>query len=240
MSRLLQPRNLIRTIVTAVTLTVVACFTSGCGTTTLSNPVAADSTSTAGPWATELARFAKQDQSGWFAKRGVVFVGSSSIRFWNLNAWFPRKTYLNRGFGGSQISDSIANVDLLILKHQPRIVVFYAGDNDIAAGKGAERVASDFAELTKRVHATLSQTKILFIAIKPSLARWNMYDRMATANELIRGACNADIRLTYIDIATAMLDSGGRPDSVFFVSDGLHLSASGYRLWTQLVKPYLD
>lgn len=152
----------------------------------------------------------------------------------------PRKTYLNRGFGGSQISDSIANVDLLILKHQPRIVVFYAGDNDIAAGKGAERVASDFAELTKRVHATLSQTKILFIAIKPSLARWNMYDRMATANELIRGACNADIRLTYIDIATAMLDSGGRPDSVFFVSDGLHLSASGYRLWTQLVKPYLD
>ena len=130
-------------------------------------------------------------------ERSVVFVGSSSIRFWDLNAWFPGKTYLNRGFGGSQISDSIANIDLLVVKHQPRIVVFYAGDNDIAAGKTAERVASDFVALAKRVHATLTQTKILFIAIKPSIARWNLYSRMTAANELISTACNVDAPYLY-------------------------------------------
>jgi len=173
-------------------------------------------------------------------ERSVVFVGSSSIRFWDLNAWFPGKTYLNRGFDGSQISDSIANIDLLVVKHQPRIVVFYAGDNDIAAGKTAERVASDFVALAKRVHATLTQTKILFIAIKPSIARWNLYSRMTAANELISNACNVDGRLTYIDVATPMIGQEGMPNPDLFVSDGLHLSASGYGLWTQLVKPYLD
>lgn len=194
----------------------------------------------AGPWATELTRFSVQDQSNWFAKGGVVFVGSSSIRFWDLNAWFPGKTYLNRGFGGSQISDSIANVGLLILKHQPRTVVFYAGNNDIAAGKTAERAASDFVALAKRVHATLTQTKILFIAIKLSIARRNLYSRMTAANELIITACNVDERLTYIDVATPMIGQEGMPNPDLFVSDGLHLSASGYGLWTQLVKPYLD
>ena len=85
----------------------------------------------------------------------------------------------------------------LILKHQPRTVVFYAGDNDIAAGKTAERVASDFVALAKRVHATLTQTKILFIAIKPSIARWNLYSRMTAANELISTACNVDAPYLY-------------------------------------------
>tara|TARA_B100000686_G_scaffold295949_1_gene327215 strand:+ start:466 stop:822 length:357 start_codon:yes stop_codon:yes gene_type:complete len=117
--------------------------------------------------------------------------------------------------------------------------VFYAGDNDIAAGKTAERVASDFTDFTKQVHRTLPQTKILFIAIKPSIARWNLYDRMAAANELVRVACNTDARLTYIDVATPMLDLDGMPNSVFFVNDGLHLSAPGYELWTRLVTPHL-
>ncbi len=238
--RLRQCHNIIQKIVTAVTLTVVTCFPSACGANIPSSPIAPDSPTNTGPWATELTRFSVQDQSNWFAKGGVVFVGSSSIRFWDLNAWFPGKTYLNRGFGGSQISDSIANIDLLVVKHQPRIVVFYAGDNDIAAGKTAEGVASDFVTLAKRVHATLTQTKILFIAIKPSIARWNLYERMAEANKLISTACNADVRLGYIDVATPMLGSAGRPNPDFFVSDGLHLSASGYGLWTQLVKPYLD
>ena len=134
------------------------------------------------------------------------------------------------GGGGSQISNSIANVELLILKHQPRTVVFYAGDNDIAAGKTAERVASDFAALAKRVHATLTQTKILFIAIKPSIARWNLYSRMTAANELISTACHVDERLPYIDVATPMIGQEGTPTPELFVSDGLHLSASGYGL----------
>ena len=239
MSLTLRPQNLSWSIVATVTLSLLACFSSACGTNTSKNLIAPDSITTPGQWSTELARFASQDQSGWFAKEGVIFVGSSSIRFWDLSTWFPGKTYLNRGFGGSQISDSIVNIELLILKHQPRLIVFYAGDNDIAAGKTAERVASDFTDFTKQVHRTLPQTKILFIAIKPSIARWNLYDRMAAANELVRVACNTDARLTYIDVATPMLDLDGMPNSVFFVNDGLHLSAPGYELWTRLVTPHL-
>lgn len=240
MSRARRSQNLFRLIVATFTLSLVTFFTSACGTNTPSNPIAPDPSPASGPWDLALARFASQDQSGWFAKGGIVFVGSSSIRFWDLNTWFPGKTYLNRGFGGSQISDSLANIDLLILKHQPRLIVFYAGDNDIAAGKAAKRVAIDFTDLSKRVHVALPQTRILFIAIKPSIARWNLYDRIVAANELIQIACNADARLTYIDVATPMLGSDGRPNPIFFVDDGLHLSASGYELWTQLVKPHLQ
>ena len=69
-----------------------------------------------------------------------MFLGSSSIRFWDLERWFPASRFpglraTNRGFGGSQIADSLHYLDRIVWPHRPSTIVFYAGDNDIAAGK---------------------------------------------------------------------------------------------------------
>jgi hypothetical protein len=92
-------------------------------------------------WEPAIQKFVEQDKASAPPEHGVLFVGSSSIRLWDLEKSFPEKNYLNRGFGGSQIADSIAYVDQLVLKHKPEVVLMYAGDNDIAAGKSAEIVA---------------------------------------------------------------------------------------------------
>ena len=192
-----------------------------------------------GPFAAELMAFHQQDLAGRPPPGGVVFVGSSSIRFWNLDASFPGRKYLNRGFGGSQIADSIANLELLVLRHAPNTVVFYAGDNDIAFGKTPDRVAADFRSLARDVHARLPDARILFLAIKPSIARWNLVGPMREANRQIREHCALDPRLAYVDVHTPMIGPDGRPRADLLYADGLHLSAAGYALWTQLVAPLL-
>ncbi len=188
-------------------------------------------------WAADMRAFAEQDRQSPFPQGGVVFVGSSSIRLWDLAKSFPQiePAPLNRGFGGSQLADSNRHLELLVLKHQPRVVVLYAGDNDISAGKSAQRVAEDFQEFQRRIVKALPETRVLYIAIKPSLARWRLAPEMQEANRLIRKACEADDRLTFVDVWTPLLGADGKPRPELFQEDGLHLNAEGYRVWSKLI-----
>lgn len=191
-------------------------------------------------WAKEMAAFEQQDAKPGQVSGRPVFVGSSSIRLWDLEKAFPQARALNRGFGGSQISDSVARVDRLVIRHNPRTVVFYAGDNDLAGGKSPATVAADYKAFVAKVHAALPKTRIAFIGIKPSIQRWAIVDKVREANALIRAYAQTDDRLAFIDVDGPMLGWDEKPRADLFVEDGLHLSAKGYELWTALVRPFLE
>jgi lysophospholipase L1-like esterase len=193
----------------------------------------------ADPWAKELAAFEAQDRNAP-AIGGVVFVGSSSIRLWDLARYFPKLDALNRGFGGSEIMDSVNHVDLLVIRHKPRAVIFYAGDNDLAAGKSPQAVADAFKAFVGKVRSALPETRIAFIAVKPSVQRWALIAQIRTANALIREYCNGDDRLGFVDVDGPMLGWDAKPRKDLFVEDGLHLSPRGYALWTTLVAPFVE
>ena len=199
-----------------------------------------DASAQADQWAAAMKEFEQQDAAAAVPQGGIVFVGSSSIRLWNLREAFPGLPILNRGFGGSQVIDSVRHADLLVLRHKPRTVVFYAGDNDIAAGKPPETVAADFQAFVGKVHAALPKTRIAFLAIKPSVQRWALIGKVREANALIRQQCAGDDRLAFIDIDGPMLGWDEKPRPDLFVADGLHLSPKGYALWNAIVRPFLD
>ena len=184
-------------------------------------------------WAKEMAAFEEQDKKEP-AVGGVVFVGSSSIRLWDLAKSFPAVAALNRGFGGSAIPDSVAHADLLVIKHKPTTVVFYSGDNDIANGRTPQQVANDYKAFVTKIHAALPATRIAFIAIKPSIQRWALVDKVRAANALVRDYAGTDNRLGFIDVDGPMLGWDERPRTDLFVADGLHMTAKGYEVWTAL------
>lgn len=190
-------------------------------------------------WEKAIAAFEKQDRESPPPKGAVLFVGSSSIRLWDLKKSFPDLPTINRGFGGSQIADSTHFAARLVNKHAPQVVVFYAGDNDIATKKTPERLLEDFRAFVKAVHAALPGTKILFIAVKPSPRRWEMFAQQQKANALIEAYCRRDERLHYLDVVTPMLGKDGMPRGELFAKDRLHLSAEGYQLWNGLLAPQL-
>ena len=191
-------------------------------------------------WEKDIAAFEKADEAAPPPKGAVLFVGSSSIRLWDLKKSFPGREVINRGFGGSETADSVHFIDRLVLKHEPRVVVLYAGDNDVANGKSPRQVADDFAAFVEVVRAKLPETRIVYVAIKPSLKRWNLVEKVREANERIADLCEEGERLEYLDVFTPMLGEDGRPRRELFVEDGLHLNAEGYRLWTELLTPLLD
>lgn len=217
-----------------------ACFgTALCWLLVFAHSFAEEPVSPFAQWESAIAAFEKEDAKSPPPKGAVLFVGSSSIRLWKVEKSFPKHTVINRGFGGSQIADSVHFADRIVIKHAPKTVVFYAGDNDIAKGKTPEQVAKDFESFVKAIHEKLPETKIVYIGIKPSIKRWNLVETIRNANRLIETQCQADDRLAFVDPFPGMLGEDGKPRAELFVKDGLHLSEAGYEVWMKLVLPHL-
>lgn len=190
-------------------------------------------------WENAIRAFEESDKSSPPPSGAILFVGSSSIRMWDLPSSFPELKVINRGFGGSQIADSVTFASRIVIPYKPKVIVFYAGDNDINAGKTPETVLKDFQTFVGIVRDKLPGTRIIFISIKPSISRWHLVEKMRTANKLIRTFAETEERLQFLDVDAPMIGPDGRPRRELFVADGLHLSPAGYRLWTSLLLPHL-
>lgn len=198
-----------------------------------------------GAWDAEIAAFAIADRESRASPGGVLFVGSSSIRLWKtLPVDFPTWEPVNRGFGGAHIADCVENFDVLMASSSPRAVVFYAGSNDLAAGKSAVQVARDFSAFAARLHADFPETRLVFLSIVTAPARWELRDRISEANALIAKFCAEDSRRAFVDVNSPLLNADRRPREDCFTDDRLHLAANGYAAWRsalleqlQLVSP---
>ncbi|MDF1826581.1 MAG: GDSL-type esterase/lipase family protein [Verrucomicrobiales bacterium] len=197
----------------------------------------------AGPekWESSISAFETRDAASPPPTEALLFVGSSSIRMWDLKRSWPDKSTINNGFGGSTLADSIHHFDRLFTPYSPGAIVLYAGDNDIKKGLNAPEVARDFETLASLIQSAFPEVPVIYIAIKPSIARRELWPEMKQANDLIAALCNEQKYWFFADISAPMLKDGKEvPPAKWFIKDGLHLSAFGYQKWTSVVNGILE
>jgi lysophospholipase L1-like esterase len=189
--------------------------------------------------AAEVDRFIAADRAAPPPPCQVLFVGSSSIVKWreNLAADMAPVPVINRGFGGSHIEYVNRWFDKLVAPYRPRAIVFYAGDNDIDAGKSVTRVVADFDTFMALKRQSLGPTPVYFISVKPSRARFAQLALQTQVNDAIRAREGERSDLHYIDVVSPMLDNGKLRD--IYVADGLHMNRDGYAIWARVVKATL-
>ena len=192
-------------------------------------------------WETAIRAFEKTDQQTPPPKSPIVFVGSSSFTLWkDVTATFPDKPILNRGFGGSQLSDALLLADRIILAYRPKQVIIYAGDNDLAVGKTPKQVHHLFVELFQKLRQAQPDMAVAFVAIKPSPVRWKFKSKMDQTNRLIRRYIRRQTNADFVDVVPVMLDPVSQyPIAQLFKPDSLHMNAEGYKRWAILIKPIL-
>ncbi|HPM84029.1 MAG TPA: GDSL-type esterase/lipase family protein [Candidatus Anammoximicrobium sp.] len=171
----------------------------------------------------------------------VLFVGSSSIRMWtDVAAAFPDYPVMNRGFGGSYMSDLLYYFDRVVAVYDPALILVYEGDNDLAGGKSVDVVYSEYVEFLAKVKRQLPAADVAFIAVKPSPSRLAVLEAMRQLNARLEALAENDSDLWFIDVFTPMLDGAGQPRAELFGSDMLHMNATGYALWKNIVGAMLD
>ena len=151
----------------------------------------------------DMAAFARSDAKNSVPDAATVFVGSSSIVRWNTAERFPHMRLLNRGFGGSHVSDVNHFIEETVLRYSPDVVVFYAGDNDTSAGKSSEQIFEDLRDFAEGVMHSNSTTQVVFISVKPSLSRWTVWPQMVATNTFLRA---------YAGLANEMAEAGYSAD----------------------------
>ncbi len=191
-------------------------------------------------WEASIQKFEAADKATPPVPGGVVFYGSSSIGMWDLPTSFPNMQTLNRGFGGSDMAAAAHFYERVVPQHQPRIVVLYEGDNDLAGGRKADQILAEFETLVTQHRAALPEAKLICLTIKysPSRAKLRM-DQEAT-NALLKSRCAQDPHLLYVDLASTLLDEEGQPQPKYFKPDMLHLNPEGYAVWNAKLRPVIE
>jgi len=188
----------------------------------------------------EVHEFQKKDSISMPASNGIVFVGSSSLRMWtDLEQTFKSYHAINRGFGGSELTNANEWIKELVLVHKPRQVVIYSGENDVASGASAEQTYDRFVTFFTNLRRNLPKATITFISMKLSPSRSQFSDVILKVNADIKSFLAKQKNTAYIDIASKMLDSKGGYRPELFQDDMLHMTAAGYAIWTKEITPYL-
>lgn len=191
-------------------------------------------------WEKDIAALEAKSTKAEVKSGGYLFVGSSSIRMWDLKKSFPAWATINHGFGGSELSDSIQYADRIVIPFAPKVVFLYAGDNDVSKGKSAEVVIADFKTFSAKIQKALPKTKVVYLPIKPSLSRWKLWPEMNKANLAIKEFAGKSEGLDYLDTATPMLGEDGKPMPDLFKKDGLHMNEKGYAIWNKVVIDWVN
>ena len=171
----------------------------------------------------------------------IIFSGSSSIRFWiDLDKDFMEYDILNRGFGGSIFSDLNYFINELIIKHNPDLIVLYEGDNDIAFNIPTKYIYDDFKKSYELIRKKNENVPIIYIAPKPSPARWDKKNKYDELNNLIKEFCKMKQKTYYFDTWSIMIDNEGNIPKKYFWTDMLHMNKSGYQVWKKNLKPLIN
>lgn len=191
------------------------------------------------PFSNEIAAFARARDAGPAVQDATLFLGSSSIRLWDIEASFPDRATVNRGFGGATTADVLHYYTRLLPRAAPRSVIVYVGENDLAAGATPDKVARGLLTLLKRLRSDFPKARIACLSLKPSPIRWTLWPKMAAVNMTI-AARSRVVGYEFVDMGAALLARDGLPDASLFRPDGLHLNARGYERWTAIVNDWLD
>ena len=192
------------------------------------------------PFISEIRTFEKQDSVSIPTKGQILLAGSSTFRLWfsakeDLEG-FP---IINRGFGGSQMSDLNFYFDRIVAKYDPKMILVYEGDNDLASNESPESVFKDFKIFAEKVKTQLPNTKVGYCSIRPSIARTNLREKQVQANQLIKNYCQKNKGFYFVNIYKEYFLSNGDLMPDVFVSDKLHLNKKGYEIWTKASRKFL-
>ncbi len=186
----------------------------------------------------EIQAFEAMDKEKMPEKQGILFIGSSSIRMWQtLENDFAPLPVLNRGFGGSTIPEVNYYAERILFKYEPKVIVFYCGENDVAQETQPVVVFQNFKKLAGKIEQRLPNTKFVFISLKPSPSRWHLWKQFQQVNSMVSQFVESRPNFRFLDIQKSLLLPAGEPDPAQFLEDKLHMNSSGYQKWVEMVKP---
>jgi lysophospholipase L1-like esterase len=174
----------------------------------------------------------------------VVFLGDSITDGWEVNQYFPGKSYVNRGIGGQITGQMLGRLKADVLDRKPQAMVLLGGTNDLARGVPIDAIQNNIAMIADLaaaydvapVVASILPVSDYHAGTDPRFKRTpdRRPEDILAINVWLRKFCEAR-GYVYLDYFTAAVDEKGmlRAD---LADDGLHPNAEGYKIMAPLAE----
>ena len=158
-----------------------------------------------------------------------------------MQDYFPGHTIVNRAFGGSTLTDVIRYANDVIFPYQPKQIVIYCGENDIASADSisAGIVFNRFKQLFDLIRSQMPKVDIAYVSMKPSPSRQKFWPKILEANLSIKNFLKTKKHTAFIDVYYKMFNKDATVMNDIFLEDNLHMNAKGYAIWQKAIAPYL-
>ena len=175
------------------------------------------------------------------AKGPIVFVGSSIFHRWTqLAAQMAPLPITNIAFDGAVTDDWNRLLEPRVIPLRPRVVVYYCGSNDVDGGESAEQIAARIRWFADRLHASLPETRFVFVSVNRAPEKRDRWDVVDGINGQMQTYARTNPHVQFVDVNPALVNAGGSPRMEFFMNDRLHLRPAAYEEFTRILKPALE
>ena len=170
-------------------------------------------------------------------KDAIVFVGNSITDMHNWGEAFgsdPR--IVNRGNSGALSGEVLQNA-MSWLQYHPAKVFLMIGTNDLGSDTSEYAIVKNISALVKLVRKESPQTQLYLQSILPARdQKLRTLQTIQATNKMIRELAEHTPNTTYIDLYPTFLPI---LDNKVYSLDQLHLTAYGYKLWCDIISPYV-
>lgn len=164
----------------------------------------------------------------------IVFLGNSITDMHDWSEAFGNANILNRGVSGALSSEILENLDPIVSGH-PKAVFLMIGTNDLGSGVAPEQVAANIRRIVERFRKESPVTKLYLQSVLPSTVGTRTLENERATNELIQQIAR-DYDAVYVNLWDPLYDICQNQNNTL---DGLHLKASGYKIWCDIIAQYV-
>jgi len=171
------------------------------------------------------------------SKNDIVMLGDSLTAGGNWDELFPGVSIRNRGINADLTTGVLARLDD-ITNGKPAAIFILIGTNDLPwfEHRHDELILGTYCEILERIKNETPSTKVFVQSLLPRAQSYA--SRIRKLNEKLK-----DLAVTqgaeYIDLYSHFAGSNGELRAELN-NDHLHLLAGGYKIWQEILSPYIQ
>ena len=182
----------------------------------------------------KVASFAEDNKWILPYETDVAFIGDSLTDGYDVEKFYPEYNVANRGIGGDTTYGLLARLDVSVYQIKPKVVVMLIGANNL------QTMFEDYEKLITGIKENLPDTELVICSLTSMSGEWGKNNHKAAFNNVKVRAYAEKHGCPYVDLFTALLNFETNEIYDHYTTDGGHLTAAGYEVFTSCVKPVVD
>ncbi len=181
-----------------------------------------------------VATFEMENKSLKETEVDVAFLGDSITEGYDLSRYYPQYTTANRGINGDTTFGLEKRLKVSAYDINPKVCVVLIGTNNY------DDMFDNYEKILSDLKTNLPHSKIVVLSLTAIGENWTSTNDVVKENNEVLKSLSKKHSCTYVDIFTPLYDT--KNDTIYqqYTLDSVHLTDSGYEVFTKTLTPVLE